>query len=153
MAAKTLSENRRARHDYAIESDLEVGLILLGSEVKSLRRGGSNIADSYATIENGELWLMNGYIAPLEHGGIFGHEPRRKRKLLASRREIARLWSATAREGLTLVPLRLYANERGVMKLSLAVARGKKKADKREASAARDWNRQKARLLKTASRL
>jgi SsrA-binding protein len=146
---KQICENRRARFDYAIESDLEVGIILQGSEVKSLRKGGSNIADSYAAVEDGELWLVNAYIAPLDGAGTWGHDaPRRRRKLLASRREISRLWNSQAREGMTLVPLQLYANEQGKMKLKLGVARGKKKADKRETAAKRDWNRQKARLLK-----
>lgn len=147
----TVAENRRARFDYAIESDLEVGVVLIGSEVKSLRLGGANISDSYAAVEHGELWLVNGYIAPLDHAGSWGHEePRRRRKLLASKREISRLWNATQREGMTLVPLRLYADARGRMKLKLGVAKGKKAHDKRETSAKRDWNRQKQRLLKQA---
>lgn len=149
---KVVSENRRARYDYLIESDLEVGIMLHGSEVKSLRRGGSNIADSYATIENGEIWLVNGYIAPLEGAAQFNHEPRRRRKLLASRREIARMWSALSRDGMTLVPLSLYANERGMMKLKLAIGKGKNKSDKRQASAKQDWNRQKARILSHGQR-
>ncbi|HDZ51398.1 hypothetical protein LCGC14_0113350 [marine sediment metagenome] len=146
--AKTIAENRRARFDYEIKEDLEVGIILEGSEVKSLRLGGSRIADSYATIEDGELWLVNSYVAPLNNVTTFAHEPKRRRKLLASRREIAKLRLKTEREGMTLVPLRLYANDRGMMKLALAVARGKNKADKRETSAKRDWGRQKARVLK-----
>ncbi|MCX7645746.1 MAG: SsrA-binding protein SmpB [Rhodobacteraceae bacterium] len=146
--SKLVAENRRARFDYAIEDDLEAGIVLLGSEVKSLRAGGANIAESYASVENGELWLINSYIAPFAQARTWGHEERRRRKLLVSRRELARLWSATQREGMTLVPLRLYFNERGVAKLRLGIARGKKLADKRETSAKRDWNRQKQRLLK-----
>lgn len=146
--SRLIAENRRARFDYHIESDLEAGIVLLGSEVKSLRRGGANIADSYASVEGGELWLINGYIAPYAEAKLFGHEERRRRKLLVSRKELARLWSATAREGMTIVPLRLYFNERGIVKLRLGVAKGKKLADKRETSAKRDWDRQKARLLK-----
>jgi SsrA-binding protein len=146
--AKLVAENRRARFDYAIEDDLEAGIVLLGSEVKSLRAGGANIAESYANVENGELWLINSYIAPFAQAKTWGHEERRKRKLLVSRRELARLWSATQREGMTLVPLRLYFNDKGVAKLRLGIARGKKLADKRETSARRDWNRQKQRLLK-----
>lgn len=145
---KLIAENRRARYDYAIEDDLEAGIVLLGSEVKSLRAGGANIAESYANVENGELWLINSYIAPFAQAKTWGHEERRKRKLLVSRRELARLWSATQREGMTLVPLRLYFNDKGVAKLRLGIARGKKLADKRETSARRDWNRQKQRLLK-----
>lgn len=145
---RPIAENRRARFDYHIESDLEAGIVLTGSEVKSLRRGGANIADSYASVEGGELWLINGYIAPYREAGIWGHEERRKRKLLVSKRELSRLWSATAREGMTIVPLHMYFNHRGMVKLKLGVAKGKKLVDKRETSAKRDWQRQKARLLK-----
>ncbi len=146
--AKLVAENRRARFDYAIEDDLEAGIVLTGSEVKSLRRGGASIADSYASVEDGELWLINGYIAPLPEARLFGHEERRRRKLLVSKRELARLWSATRREGMTLVPLRLYFNDKGIAKLRLGIARGKKLADKRQTEAKRDWDRQKARLLR-----
>jgi SsrA-binding protein len=146
--SKLIAENRRARFDFAIEDDLEAGIILTGSEVKALRSGQSNIAESYASVEDGELWLINSYIAALQQAGVFGHEERRKRKLLVSRRELARLWSATRRDGMTLVPLRLYFNERGIAKLRIGIARGKKLADKRQTEAKRDWNRQKARLLK-----
>jgi len=146
--SKLIAENRRARFDFAIESDLEAGIVLTGSEVKALRTGQSNIADSYASVEGGELWLINGYIASLQQAGVFGHEERRRRKLLVSRRELARLWQATQREGMTLVPLVMYFNDRGVVKLKIGIAKGKKLADKRETSAKRDWERQKARLLK-----
>ena len=144
---KVIAENRRARYDYAIEDDTEVGIVLQGSEVKSLRTGQSQIAESYAEVKEGELWLVNGYIAPYEQA-MFGHEERRRRKLLASRREIARMWNATAREGMTLVPLVMYFNHRGIVKLKIAVAKGKKAHDKRESQAKRDWSRQKSRLLK-----
>ncbi|MFV0493348.1 MAG: SsrA-binding protein SmpB [Pseudorhodobacter sp.] len=146
--SKLIAENRRARFDYAIEDDLEAGIVLTGSEVKSLRQGGSNIAESYASVENGELWLINGYIAPYLQAKTWGHEERRRRKLLVSRRELSRLWNATAREGMTLVPLRMYFNQRGIVKLKIGIAKGKKLTDKRQSSAKRDWNRQKARLLK-----
>lgn len=145
---KVIAENRRARFDFAIEDDIEAGIMLLGSEVKSLRQGGSNIAESYASVEDGELWLINGYIAPYLQAKTWGHEERRKRKLLVSRKELSRLWNATAREGMTIVPLKMYFNERGMVKLKLGIAKGKKNADKRETSAKRDWDRQKARLLK-----
>jgi SsrA-binding protein len=145
---KVVAENRRARHDYAIEDDLECGIILHGSEVKSLRGGGANIAESYASVEHGELWLVNSYFAPYEQAKTFGHDVRRRRKLLASRRELARLWNATQRKGMTLVPLVLYFNHRGVAKLKIGIAKGKKKHDKRHTEAERDWNRQKQRLLK-----
>jgi SsrA-binding protein len=145
---KVIAENRRARFDYFIEDDLEVGIMLTGSEVKSLRVGQSNIADSYASVEQGELWLINGYIAPYAQAGVFGHEERRKRKLLVKKKELARLWSATAREGMTLVPLVMYFNHRGIVKLKIGIAKGKKQADKRATEAKRDWSRQKQRLLK-----
>jgi SsrA-binding protein len=145
---KVIAENRRARHDYAIEEDLEVGIILMGSEVKSLRVGQSNIAESYASVEDGELWLINGYIAPYEQAKTWGHEERRKRKLLCSRRELARLWNATKREGMTIVPLVMYFNDRGLVKLKIGIAKGKKLHDKRATDAKRDWDRQKQRLLR-----
>jgi SsrA-binding protein len=146
--SKLIAENRRARFDYHIESDLEAGIMLLGSEVKSLRLGGSNIGESYASVEGGELWLINGYIAPYFPAKTWGHEERRRRKLLVSRKELARLWSATAREGMTIVPLRMYFNDKGMVKLKLGIAKGKKLSDKRETSAKRDWDRQKSRLMK-----
>lgn len=145
---KVVAENRRARYDFAILSDLECGLQLMGSEVKSLRENAANIAESYASVENGELWLVNSYIAPYDPGRTFGHEDRRRRKLLVSRKELADLWNATQRKGMTLVPLVLYFNHRGIAKLKIGVAQGKKTTDKREVTAKRDWNRQKQRLLK-----
>lgn len=146
--SKTIAENRRARFDYFIESDLEVGVMLSGSEVKSLRTGQSNIAESYASVENGELWLINGYIAAYTQAGVFGHDERRKRKLLVSKKELSRLWQAVGREGMTLVPLVMYFNDRGRVKLKIGVAKGKKAPDKRQTEAKRDWDRQKQRLLK-----
>ena len=145
---KVIAENRRARFDYFIESDLEVGIVLTGSEEKSLRTGQSNIADSYASVEGGELWLINSYIAAYKQAGVFGHEERRRRKLLVSRKELARLWQAVGREGMTLVPLVMYFNDRGRVKLKIGTAKGKKLADKRATEATRDWNRQKQRILK-----
>lgn len=144
---KVISENRRARYDYALGDDIECGIILTGSEVKSLRTGQSNIADSYASVDDGELWLTNAYIAPYEQA-MFGHEERRKRKLLVKSKELARLWNATKREGMTLVPLVMYFNDRGMVKVKIATAKGKKNHDKRATDAKRDWNRQKQRLLK-----
>ena len=145
---KVIAENRRARFDYAIEDDIECGLILEGSEVKSLRANSANIAESYAAVEDGELWLVNSYIAPYEQAKTFGHEERRRRKLLVSRKELANLWNATQRKGMTLVPLVLYFNHRGLAKIKLGIAKGKKVHDKRETQAKRDWSRQKQRLLK-----
>jgi SsrA-binding protein len=147
-----IAENRRARFDYSIESDLEAGIMLFGSEVKSLRQGGANIAESYASVEGGELWLINGYIAPYLQAKTFGHDERRRRKLLVSRKELSRLWSAVGREGMTIVPMKMYFNDRGIVKLKLGIAKGKKLADKRETSAKRDWERDKARLMKQNSR-
>ena len=148
---KIIAENRRARFDYFIESDLEVGIMLFGSEVKSLRQGGSNIAESYASVENGELWLINSYVAPYKQAKTFGHEERRRRKLLVKAKELSRLWSSTAREGMTLVPLVMYFNDKGMVKLKIGVAKGKNKADKRATEAKRDWDRQKGRLLRENS--
>ncbi|WP_317056308.1 SsrA-binding protein SmpB [Roseovarius rhodophyticola] len=145
---KVVAENRRARYDYAIEDDLECGIILEGSEVKSLRQNTSNIAESYAAVEDGELWLVNSYIAPYEQAKTFGHEERRRRKLLVSRKELSRLWNETQRKGMTLVPLVLYFNDRGIAKMKIGIAKGKKNFDKRATDAKRDWGRQKQRLLR-----
>ncbi|MHA6264735.1 SsrA-binding protein SmpB [Arenibacterium sp. CAU 1754] len=145
---KVIAENRRARFDYAIEEDLECGILLEGSEVKSLRQNGANIAESYAAVEDGELWLVNCYIAPYDQAKTFRHEERRRRKLLVSRRELANLWNATQRKGMTLVPIVMYFNHKGLAKLKLGIAKGKKNYDKRETQAKRDWSRQKQRLMK-----
>jgi len=145
---RIIAENRRARREYAIEDDLEVGIVLEGSEVKSLREGGANIAESYASVDDAELWLVNSYIAPYNKAKTFGHVERRRRKLLASRREVSKLWNATKREGMTIVPLVMYFNHKGLVKLKIGIAKGKKLADKRATDAKRDWNRQKSRLLK-----
>ena len=145
---KVISENRRVRFDYAIEDDVECGIILEGSEVKSLRNGGANIAESYAAVEDGELWLVNSYIAPYAQAKTFQHDERRRRKLLVSRKELARFWNETQRKGMTLVPLVMYFNHRGMAKLKIGIAKGKKLHDKRETSAKRDWARQKQRLMK-----
>ncbi|AKO98257.1 SsrA-binding protein [Marinovum algicola DG 898] len=144
---KVLAENRRARYDYAIADDIECGMILTGSEVKSLRETSANIAESYAAVEDGELWLVNSYIAPYDRA-MFPHEERRRRKLLVSRKELSRLWNETQRKGMTLVPLVLYFNHKGLAKLKIGIAKGKKNYDKRATDAKRDWNRQKQRLLK-----
>jgi SsrA-binding protein len=145
---KIVAENRKARRNYFIEDDLEAGIMLEGSEVKSLRAGGANIAESYATVEGGELWLINSYVAPFSQAKTFGHDERRRRKLLVSRRELGKLAQGVSREGMTLVPLELYFNERGRAKLKLGIAKGKKLVDKRDAEKARDWARDKARLMK-----
>ncbi|WP_375622220.1 MULTISPECIES: SsrA-binding protein SmpB [unclassified Bartonella] len=145
---KIIADNRKARFNFEILDNLEAGLVLQGAEVKSLRSNHANIAESYASFENGELWLVNSYIPEYTQANRFNHEPRRLRKLLLSKREMARFFNATSREGMTLVPLKLYFNERGRVKLEIALARGKKLHDKRETEKKRDWGREKARLLK-----
>ena len=146
---KIVAENRKARHEYAIDDVFEAGIMLTGTEVKSLRKGHSNIAESYASYENGGLWLLNAYIPEYQQAGrFFQHEPRRKRKLLMHAREIVKLTQAVERKGMTLVPLELYFNAKGIAKLKLALAEGKKLHDKRAADKERDWNREKARVLR-----
>lgn len=145
---KLVAENRRARFDYLIEETLEAGVQLLGTEVKALRAGRANIAESYASTERGELWLINANIPVYAPAAQFNHEPTRPRKLLVRWRELSKLRSAVEREGRTLVPLELYFNPRGIAKLKLALARGKKAHDKRAATKDRDWKRDQARLLR-----
>lgn len=143
------AENRKARHAYEIGDTLEAGIELAGTEVKALREGKANIAESYASVEGGELWLINSYIPEYEQAASqFNHSPRRPRKLLVHKREIARLFASVQREGMTLVPLKIYFNDRGRAKLELAVAKGRKTHDKREAQKKRTWQREKARILK-----
>jgi SsrA-binding protein len=140
--------NRRARFNYEIGQTYEAGIALTGTEVKSLRAGQSNIADSYAAERNGELWLYNSYIPEYLQANRFNHETRRPRKLLLHKREISRMVGAVDREGMTVVPLKIYFNDRGRAKVELAVARGKKLHDKRETEKKRDWGREKGRLLR-----
>ncbi|WP_296820202.1 SsrA-binding protein SmpB [Brevundimonas sp.] len=147
-ARKLIAENRRARFDYFLEESFEAGLALTGTEVKSLRSGRANIAESYAAVEGRELMLVNADIPTYGQANRFNHEPRRPRKLLMRRRQIDKLIGAVQREGRTLVPVKLYFNERGLAKLEVALAKGKKAHDKREASAERDWQRDKARLMR-----
>src|ERR1700758_4759248 len=146
--AKNIAENRRARFDYFIEDRIEAGLKLTGSEVKSLRNGRANIAESYAAVSGNEIELVNADIPPYGQANRFNHEPRRPRKLLLHRKQIDKLIAAVQREGRTLIPLRLYFNEKGIAKLELALATGKKTHDKRESVAERDWQRDKARLMR-----
>ena len=148
MAGKLIAENRRARFDYFLEQTFEAGLTLTGSEVKSLRGGRANIAESYAAVEGSEIVLINADIPPYGQANRFNHEPRRPRKLLLHRREIDRLIGAVQREGRTIVPTKLYWNDKGMAKLEIALAKGKKAHDKRDAAAERDWQRDKARLMK-----
>lgn len=145
---KIVADNRRARFDYEILDTYEAGLALVGSEVKSLRQGRASLADSYAATERGELWLLNAHIPEYGLANRFNHEPKRPRKLLLHRREVDRLAGAVEREGLTVVPLKLYFNDRGRAKVELALARGKKLHDKRETEKQRSWNRERGRLLR-----
>lgn len=145
---KLIAEHRRARFDYMIEDVFEAGVMLVGTEVKSLRAGRANIAESYVAPQRGELYLVNASIPEYPPAGQFNHEPRRQRKLLMRKRELAKLASAVDREGRTIVPLKMYFNERGIAKLEIAVARGKKAHDKREATKDREWKRQQARLMR-----
>ena len=145
---KIVAENRRARFDYFIEDKFEAGIELTGTEVKSLRSGEGSIAESYATVEGDEVWLINSHIPEYSHGNRLNHQPRRQRKLLLRAREIAKLHGAITRQGLTLVPLSIYFNGRGRAKIELALARGKKVHDKRETVKERDWRREQQRLLR-----
>jgi SsrA-binding protein len=149
MAGKPIAENRRARFDYFLEQTFECGIALTGSEVKSLRNGKANIAESYAAVEGKEIVLVNADIPPYAQSGpFFNHEPRRPRKLLLKRKEIDKLLGAVQRDGQTLIPTKLYWNDKGLAKLEIALAKGKKNHDKRQVSADRDWARDKARLMR-----
>lgn len=145
---KVIAENRKARHNYEITEKLEAGIMLLGTEVKSLRDGKANIAESYASIDNGVPWLINGDIPVYSHANRFNHEPRRPRKLLMHKKEIARLFANVQQKGMALVPLSLYFNDKGVAKIELGLGKGRKSYDKREVQKERDWQRQKQRLLR-----
>jgi len=143
-----VAQNRKARHDYFIEDTFEAGIMLMGSEVKSLRRGSATIGDAYAVEKDGELYLVNAYIPEYAPAAVHsGHAPKRERKLLMHRREIDRLMGNIQREGYTVVPLSIYFNPRGMAKVELGLGKGKHKADKRQATKDRDWKRDKARLL------
>ena len=145
---KIIAENRRARFDYFLEDFIEAGIMLLGTEIKALRMGRANIAESYAAVEGREIVLINADIPPYAQANRFNHEPRRPRKLLLHRKQIDRLIGAVQRDGQTIIPLKLYLNDDGKAKLEIALAKGKKLHDKREASADRDWQRDKARLMR-----
>jgi SsrA-binding protein len=145
---KVVARNRRATHDYFIDERFEAGLVLRGTEVKSLREGRANIAEAYASEQAGELFLVNATIPEYHAGNIFNHEPRRARKLLLHRRELNKLIGAVRKQGQTLIPLALYFNPRGIAKIELGLARGKKAYDKRASIKERDWQREKERLLR-----
>src|ERR1700748_2807986 len=145
---RVVADNRKARFNYFIDDTMEAGLALTGTEVKSLRSGKATIAESYADSRDGEIWLINSNIPEYLQANRFNHVPKRPRKLLLHRRQINKLLGAVEREGMTLIPLKLYFNERGRARLQLAVAKGKKLHDKRESEKKRDWSREKGRLLR-----
>ncbi len=145
---RLVAQNRRARFEYHIEETIEAGIVLTGTEVKSLREGRANINEAYAGEMNGELWLFNAHISEYAAASRFNHEPRRPRKLLLHRREMERLLGAVQRKGMTIVPLSLYFAPNGRVKVELALARGKKLHDKRETAKERDWQREKARIMR-----
>ena len=145
---KIVAENRRARFDYYIEEVFEAGIVLTGTEVKSLRFGEGSIAESYADVKNGEVWLVNSNVPEFSHGNRFNHQPKRLRKLLLKEREIAKFTGAVERKGMTLVPLSVYFNGRGRAKVELALAKGKNVADKRATIKERDWKRDQARIMR-----
>jgi len=145
---KIVAENRRARFDYAIEETYEAGIALTGTEVKSLRFGEGSIAESYAEVKDGEVWLINANVPEFSHGNRHNHEPKRPRKLLLNHREINKMFGAVARQGMTLVPLSIYFNGKGRAKVELALAKGRKAHDKREYQAEKDWKREQGRLLR-----
>jgi SsrA-binding protein len=145
---KLIAENRRARFDYFLDETLEAGLTLTGTEVKALRQGRANIAESYVGVEGRELALINAHIPEYGPANRFNHEPRRQRRLLMHRRQIDKLIAAAQRDGRTLVPTKLYFNDKGLVKLEVALARGKKAHDKRATEAERDWKREQGRLMR-----
>ncbi|MEJ8573664.1 SsrA-binding protein SmpB [Microbaculum marinum] len=147
-AGKVVAENRRARFDYELLDEVEAGIVLTGTEVKSLRQGRSSLAESHAGEMGGDIWLFNMHIPDYAPANRFNHEPRRPRKLLMHRREINRLVGAVQKEGMTIVPLRVYFNARGIAKVMIALARGKKLHDKRQTEKKRDWQREKSRILR-----
>jgi SsrA-binding protein len=149
---KVVADNRRARFNYEIGETFEAGIALTGTEVKALRQGKATIAESYADSRAGELWLVNANIPEYLQGGRYNHAPKRPRKLLLHKRQIDKLSGAVDREGMTIVPLKLYFNEKGRAKLEIAVARGKKLHDKREADKKRTWDRERARLLRNSNK-
>lgn len=152
MAVKLVANNKKARHDYFIEDTYEAGIVLTGTEIKSVRAGRVNLKESYARVERGEVFIYSMNISPYEHGNIYNVDPMRVRKLLLNRREIRKIEQALTRDGLTLVPLSMYINEKGIAKLSLGVARGKKLYDKRQSIAKRDADRSMDRARKARMR-
>ncbi len=148
IKAKIVAENRKARFEYFIDDVVEAGIALAGTEVKALRQGEGSIAEAYAELKDGQMWLVNANIPEFSHGNRFNHEPKRPRKLLLHARQISRMNGAVTRQGMTLIPLMIYFNDRGMAKVELALAKGKKLHDKRETEKARDWKRDAARILR-----
>ncbi len=148
VKTKTLAENRRARYEYYIEEVVEAGIALAGTEVKALRTGQASIAEAYAELKDGQMWLVNMNIPEFSHGNRFNHEPKRPRRLLLHEREIGKMGGAVARQGMTLIPLSIYFNPQGRAKVELAIAKGKQLHDKRETEKARDWKRDAARIMR-----
>ena len=148
VKVKTVAENRRARYDFFLTDKFEAGIALTGTEVKSLRFGEGNIADSYAEVKDGNVWLVNANIPEFSHGNRYNHEPKRPRKLLLNGREINKLYSAVMRQGMTVVPLSIYFNDRGRAKVEIALAKGKKAPDKRATEKERDWKREQGRVMR-----
>ena len=148
VKVKTVAENRRARYEFYIEDVVEAGIALAGTEVKALRQGQGTIAEAYAELKDGQMWLVNANIPEFSHGNRFNHEPKRPRKLLLHERQINKMGSAVARQGMTLVPLSIYFNDKGRAKVELALGKGKKLHDKRETEKARDWKRDAARIMR-----
>jgi len=148
IAHGTIAQNRKARRDYAVEDTLEAGIMLTGSEVKSLRNGRCTLVEAFAQPENGEVFLINAHIPAYEGASHFQHDERRKRKLLLHRKEVDRLMAAVGRKGMTLVPLSIYFNARGIAKVQLGLAKGKTQIDRRDDIKTRDWQREQARLLR-----
>jgi SsrA-binding protein len=146
----TVAENRRARYDYEILETLEAGIMLTGTEVKSLRTGKAQIAESYASPEDGGLWLINAHIPEYLQANRFNHEERRRRKLLVSKKELSKFSTEVSRSGNTIVPLKIYFNDRGIAKVLIGLGKGKKNYDKRETEKNRDWSREKSRLMKNS---
>ncbi len=148
IKSKPIAENRRARYEYAIEETFEAGISLLGTEVKALRLGQANIAESYVAVENEEIFLINANFPIYEPASQFNHKPKRPRKILLNAKEIGKLMGAVQRKGRTIIPLKLYFNGRGLVKILIGIGMGKKLIDKRQTVKTRDWNKQKARLMK-----
>ena len=148
VKAKIVAENRRARYEYFIDDVVEAGIALAGTEVKELRQGEGSIAESYAELKDGQMWLVNANIPEFSHGNRHNHEPKRPRKLLLHARQISKMNGAVTRQGMTLIPLMIYFNDRGMAKVELALAKGKKLHDKRDTEKARDWKRDAARIMR-----